>query len=70
MKIAVLFGSFNPMTKAHISSMKNAVKAIGADKGLVEHNNKHDNVPLRSRGVLLFRDSADRYREYVLALCE
>lgn len=34
MKIAVLFGSFNPMTKAHISAMKTAVKAIGADKGL------------------------------------
>ncbi len=28
MKIAVLFGSFNPMTKAHISAMKTAVKAI------------------------------------------
>ena len=34
MKIAVLFGSFNPMTNAHISAMKTAVKAIGADKGL------------------------------------
>jgi nicotinic acid mononucleotide adenylyltransferase len=34
MKIAVLFGSFNPMTKAHISAMKTAVTAIGADKGL------------------------------------
>ena len=34
MKIAVLFGSFNPMTKAHIAAMQNAVEAIGADKGL------------------------------------
>ena len=34
MKICVLFGSFNPLTKAHISAMKNAVNAIGADLGL------------------------------------
>ena len=34
MKIAVLFGSFNPLTNAHIEAMKTAVKAIGADFGL------------------------------------
>ena len=34
MKICVLFGSFNPLTKAHISALKNAVEAISADKGL------------------------------------
>ncbi len=34
MKIAVLFGSFNPMTNAHVSAMKIAVEAIGADQGL------------------------------------
>ena len=34
MKICVLFGSFNPLTKAHISALKTAVEAIGADKGL------------------------------------
>lgn len=34
MKIAVLFGSFNPMTNAHVSVMKAAMKGIGAQKGL------------------------------------
>ena len=34
MKICVLFGSFNPLTKAHVSALKTAVEAIGADKGL------------------------------------
>lgn len=34
MKIAVLFGSFNPMTNAHVSALKNAVEILEADKGL------------------------------------
>lgn len=34
MKIAVLFGSFNPMTNAHITAMKMAVEYLQADKGL------------------------------------
>ena len=34
MKIAVLFGSFNPMTNAHLAAMKTAMAALGADKGL------------------------------------
>lgn len=34
MKIAVLFGSFNPMTNAHIAAMKTAMDHIKADKGL------------------------------------
>lgn len=34
MKIAVLFGSFNPMTHAHMSAMKTAVDALQADRGL------------------------------------
>ena len=34
MKICVLFGSFNPFTKAHIAAMKTAVDAIGANLGL------------------------------------
>ena len=34
MKICVLFGSFNPLTNAHVSALKNAVKAIGGDLGL------------------------------------
>ena len=34
MKICVLFGSFNPLTKAHIAAMKTAVNAIRANLGL------------------------------------
>ena len=34
MKIAVLFGSFNPLTNAHIAAMKTAVEHLNADKGL------------------------------------
>jgi len=34
MKICVLFGSFNPLTNAHVTALRAAVNAIGADKGL------------------------------------
>lgn len=34
MKIAVLFGSFNPMTNAHLTALKKAVEHLNADKGL------------------------------------
>ena len=34
MKIAVLFGSCNPMTNAHLAAMKTAVDALQADRGL------------------------------------
>lgn len=34
LKIAVLFGSFNPLTNAHVSALKTAVRELGADKGL------------------------------------
>lgn len=34
MKICVLFGSFNPLTNAHITALRSAVEAVGADKGL------------------------------------
>ena len=34
MKICVLFGSYNPLTNAHVAAMKTAVNAIGANLGL------------------------------------
>ena len=34
MKIAVLFGSFNPLTNAHVTALRTAVQAFGTDKGL------------------------------------
>ena len=39
MKICVLFGSFNPLTTAHITALRSAVDAIGADKGLAVATN-------------------------------
>ncbi len=42
MKIAVLFGSFNPMTNAHITMMETAAMQLGADLGLfVATNGKY-----------------------------
>ncbi len=42
MKICVLFGSFNPLTNAHITALRSAVEATGADKGLfVATNGKY-----------------------------
>ena len=42
MKIAVLFGSFNPLTNAHLAAMKTAVDALQADRGLfVATNGKY-----------------------------
>ena len=41
MKICVLFGSFNPLTNAHITALRTAVNAIGADKGLFVATNGH-----------------------------
>ena len=32
MKIAVLFGSFNPLTNSHLAIMKSAVEQLNADK--------------------------------------
>jgi nicotinic acid mononucleotide adenylyltransferase len=47
MRIAVLFGSFNPMTNAHVGAMKTAVKAINADKGLFVATNGKYLIPRR-----------------------
>ena len=39
MKIAVLFGSFNPLTNSHISVLKSAIENVGADFGLLVATN-------------------------------
>ena len=39
MKIAVLFGSFNPLTNSHLVVMKTAVAHLGADCGLIVATN-------------------------------
>ena len=41
MKICVLFGSFNPLTNAHITALLTAVNTIDADKGLFVATNGH-----------------------------
>ena len=69
MRIAVLFGSFNPMTNAHVGAMKTAVKAISADKGLfVATNGKY----LKRKTVKIsdpFYLSEDERREIIENVC-
>jgi nicotinic acid mononucleotide adenylyltransferase len=33
-KIVLLFGSFNPVTKAHVETLTKSMESIGADKGI------------------------------------
>ena len=69
MKITVLFGSFNPLTNAHVAAMKNAVKAIGADIGLfVATNGQY----LKRKTVKIddpFYLSEDERREIIEQVC-
>lgn len=69
MKITVLFGSFNPLTNAHVSLLKNAVAAIGADLGLfVATNGKY----LKRKTVKIgdpFYLSEDERREMIEHAC-
>ena len=69
MKIAVLFGSFNPMTNAHLAAMKTAVDALQADKGLfVATNGRY----LRRKAVKLddpFCLTEDERREIIEQTC-
>ena len=70
MKITVLFGSFNPLTNAHVEAMKTAVNSIGADKGLfVATNGKY----LRKKTVKIndaFYLSEEERKEIVQRVCE
>ncbi len=70
MKIAVLFGSFNPMTNAHIAAMKTAVDFLGADKGLfVATNGRY----LRRKTVKIgdpFYLTEDERKEIIERVCE
>ena len=69
MKIAVLFGSFNPMTNAHLAAMKTAMEALQADEGLfVATNGKY----LRRKTVKTgdaFYLTEDERREIVEKTC-
>ena len=69
MKICVLFGSFNPLTNAHVAVMKNAVEAIGADLGLfVATNGQY----LKRKSVKIddpFYLSEDERKEIIENIC-
>lgn len=70
MRIAVLFGSFNPLTNAHISMLKGAVEHLEADFGLfVATNGKY----LKRKTVKIgdaFYLTEDERREIIERVCE
>ena len=70
MKIAVLFGSFNPLTNAHVTALRTAVESIGADKGLfVATNGKY----LKRKTVKIddpFYLSEDERKAVIEKICE
>jgi len=70
MKICVLFGSFNPLTNAHVAALRSAVEAIGADKGLfVATNGKY----LKRKTVKIndpFYLSEDERKAIIKNVCE
>ena len=41
-KIVVLFGSFNPVTKAHFSILSDSIDKVGADEGVFEVFNQEE----------------------------
>ena len=70
MKIAVLFGSFNPMTNAHMTAMKKAVEYLNADRGLFVATNgdylKRKTVKINDPFYL----TEDERREIIEKVCE
>ena len=70
MRIAVLFGSFNPLTNAHISMLNGAVEHLEADFGLfVATNGKY----LKRKTVKIgdaFYLTEDERREIIERVCE
>lgn len=69
MKIAVLFGSFNPMTNAHLAAMKTAVAAVQADQGLfVATNGQYLRLKTVKTGDPFYLTAEER-REIIEATC-
>ena len=70
MKIAVLFGSFNPLTNAHISMLKAAVDALGAHRGLfVATNGQYLKRKIVKIGDAFYLTEDER-REIIERACE
>ena len=70
MKIAVLFGSFNPLTTAHISMLKTAVDSLNADRGFFVATNAQY---LKRKTVKIgdaFYLTEDERREIIDSVCE
>ena len=68
MRIAVFFGSFNPMTNAHIAVMKAAMEQLDADKGLfVATNGQYLRRKTVKLGDPFYLTEAER-REIIKAL--
>ena len=70
MKIAVLFGSFNPLTTAHISMLKTAVNSLNADRGFFVATNAQY---LKRKTVKIddaFYLTEDERREIIDSVCE
>lgn len=68
-KIAVLFGSFNPFTNAHMEAMKTAVDALQADKGLfVATNGQYLRKKTVKRGDPFYLTEEER-REIIEKTC-
>lgn len=69
MKIAVLFGSFNPFTNAHMAAMKTAVEALQADKGFfVATNGQYLRKKTVKRGDPFYLTEEER-REIIEKTC-
>ena len=70
MKIAVMFGSFNPMTNAHLAAMKTAVEALQADRGLfVATNGQYLRKKTVKRGDPFYLAEEER-QEIIEKTCE
>lgn len=70
MKICALFGSFNPLTNAHVAALRTAVEAIGADKGLFVATNgqylKRKTVKINDPFYL----TEDERKAFIEKICE
>lgn len=69
MKIAVFFGSFNPLTNAHVAALKTTVEHLGADRGLfVATNGQYLRRKMVKLGDPFYLTEAER-REVIEQVC-
>ena len=69
MKVAVLFGSFHPITNAHVSLLRSAVQQLNADKGLfVATNGQYLKKKAIKHGDAFYLSEAER-QEIIENVC-